>query len=107
MPLQHLTIQRINDSFGLQRIISVLDIVAKSSSVSERFYINNLIIYLRTMYIIKVDLVQDLIDFESHTRKIISILSKKYHNQKHPELKLIIELIEYNLNYTANIKKIG
>lgn len=107
MPLQQLTIQKINDSFGLERVISTLDIIGKSSCINERFYINNIIIYLRTLFIIKVDMVEDLINFETHAQKTLDILISKHKTHHQPELKLIIDILQYNLNYTSNIRKIS
>ena len=107
MPLQNLTKQRIEDSFGLKSIIHAIDQTALRSSVNDAFYLNNLIIYLRSLHSVKVDVVQDLIIYKEQAEHTLLILRRKSLGNKSEQLILMADILEDNINYTSNIRRIG
>lgn len=107
MSLQLLTKSKIDQSFGVQILIETLQYICKFSTSTERFYINTTIIYFRSLYAIELDLINDLIEYNSEARLTLDILKSKHQNLKCQKLETIINIIEYNINYVANIKKIS
>lgn len=109
MPLQNLTKQTIDNAFGLDSLIKGLDKSLKMVNASHKqcFYINNLIIYLRILYTIKVDLVQDILDHKESALITLDILNDLYGQTKCVHVKLISDVVSYNINYVSGIRKIG
>lgn len=107
MSLQTLTISKIDASFGVQILIDALQHICKFSTYTERFYINNTILYFRSLYVIELDLINDLIEYKDEAILTLDILRAKHKRLQCEKIQAIIKIIEHNINYVANIKKIS
>lgn len=106
MYLQNLTKQKITDSCGLDIIIKELDLTAKQADKYDQFYINNLIIYLRALFVIKINLSQEYIDNMDTVIKTTQILKKHLNHRFSKPVSILVDVLEYNINYMSNVNRL-
>lgn len=107
MHLRYLTISKIDSSYGLQTLTNTLFFICKNSTPSERFYINNTILYFRSLYVLDQDITNDFIEYKDEIDITLQILRGKAIKYPSETIDTIIEIIEHNQQYVSNIKKIS
>lgn len=107
MPLQKLTISKIDEPYGLNLIVAKLKKSLKILNNDEKHHIENTIIYFRTLYNCDVDVAQDIIDYKDYALGTLGVLNKIIDTNNCFVIKHVKKILEYNLEYTSNVKKIG
>lgn len=106
MPLQPITIDRIESSCGIKKLCQSLKNHKATLKSIDKYYIDTLIIYLRCLYNNPIDMVSDLIEHKYEAEKTLDILKNIFEKTSDPNIQLIHDILKDNLNYSNNIKKL-
>ena len=106
-PLQRRTILEINKLCGIQELTQFATKYKQSINVKDRILINNLIEYYNSLYYDSVNVESDILMFYNTVTKTKDMLIRCIKKRPSKYLHLLLNVISYNIDSMANVKKLA